>query len=538
MINNIESKYFFYIDSDNFNDITDSCYGFNISYTENKITLSDNINSNIIGGSYIIVQRNNDVINIITDDISSLYIFYYISDDFYAVSNSFYRMAEILKSKNKVMTLNKLFIHQYIDSPLHTHSLYNTLINEIKILPIFTDIVLSKNQISFIKKDIDIHCIDIDSEQGQDIINKWINKWSDIIYSLHKSDIPIRIDLSGGFDSRIIFALAKYGGVDFNKDTVNIYSKIATNIGLKNHLEDDYEIATLISERLNFQLNKNPKIFNTEYIKYSSNNQYFILKNLFMGFHKEGYLCTCRYNTPHIHIGGINGEVIRGALPDMQSFNNRFYANPFNMYIDDVKTEFYKDIELIEGDQNITKLVKFFLNTQCRSHFGMSIYNDYINNTYFISPFNDKELYKLNFKNRYRHNLIFAIILYKTCPEIFDICFNKGISFSDDVKQLTISLSNKYPLIKNTHNYNIEIINNDIINNIPDNNNGEYILYQIFKENKNLFIEKFGELFNKEYAENIYKYADDFYINKDNFYPNKWVVCITSIIEVLKILYE
>ena len=60
--------------------------------------------------------------------------------------------------------------------------------------------------------------------------------------------------------------------------------------------------------------------------------------------------------------------------------------------------------------------------------------------------------------------------------------------------------------------------------------------YEIFINNKEFFIEQFGKLFDNDYANKLYNYANEFYLNRENFSRNTWVNCLTSIIEVMKIL--
>ena len=540
-MNNILDDYFFFIDSNNFDMVESRCYGYSISKKDNELIFNDYNCNNTICGSYIHIKKEKDKIHIVSDDISSLYIFYYIDDSYYAISNSFYKLCEELKYNGKHISINKVFIEQYLQSALHVQSLFNTLINEIHILPIFTDIELTKETCKFIKKDINMQSIDIDSKEGSDIINNWINKWASIIYSFSTLNFPFQIDLSGGFDSRVIFSLSKYSGIDLNGDNIKIYSKIGKTKGLIQHLGDDYDIANKIANTLKFQLNKKFKN-GLSISKYSSKEQYEILKNCYMGFHKEGYLSINFNNIPTIHLGGVNGEMIRGSLPSEEDLKTRFNSNPIKKS-DNVLNEFYKDLSLLENESKtyFEALTKFFFNNQARTHFGMSIYNDYIKNTYLISPFNDKELLKLGFKDGVDKNLIFAIIIYKCCPEIFNIDFAHNKCFNEKTKTLAKEISNKYPLKQNIVKYNInkQSLYKHIENqNSNDSSNGEYVLYQIFKENKELFINKFGELFDTDYAEKIYQHANNFYLNKDNFYPNTWIVCLTSIIEVFKIIYE
>lgn len=539
------SKFFedriFYIDTDNLNNIETKLYGFCISLNDNKISLLNN--ENCIGGSFINVVKENGEINIYTDDFSSLYIFYYIENGFFAISNSFYKLLENLKNKSKYISINKRYIEQYTQSPLHSHSLYNTLINEILILPFGKDIKIKDNKVLFIDKNIELQTVSILSKEGIDIINNWINKWTNIVRPILNSNYHIQIDLSGGFDSRIIFALLYYSGINLNKENINIYSKHTGNKGLLNHLANDYEVATSICNKLNLKININEKS-NNKSNYYSPEEQYIILKNTFMGLHKSGFNCLRECEIPQFHFGGLNGEIIRGSLPnlDNKTIKSRLTKNPITNN-ENVINDFYLDLEKLKLDSktDFEVLIKFFLTTQCRSHFGLSIYNSFIANIYSLSPFNDKELLKLYVPKGIDKNIVFAIMIYKTCPEIFDIDFMNNQKFSDETKSLAKELSEKYKLIDTNKNYTLIDVDKLIKhreNKYSKENNAFTEVYKVFLENKELFINKFGDLFNKNYAEKLYQYADEFYLNKDNFTPNLWISCLTSIIEVFKILYN
>lgn len=540
MNNNFFDERIFYIDSDNLNDIESKLYGFCISVNNDKISLLGN--KNCIAGSFINIIKNTNDIYIQTDDFSSLYIFYYMKDDFFAISNSFYKLLNNLKDKGKRVTINKEYIEQYIQSPLHSHSLYNTLVNEILILPFGNDIKIFNNHIEFINKNIELQSISILSKEGIDIINNWINKWVNIVRPILNSDYHIQIDLSGGFDSRVIFSLLYYSGVNLNKDNINIYSKHIGNKGLLEHLSNDYEVATSICNKLNLEININSKS-NNKSNYYSSEEQYIILKNTFLGLHKSGFTCLRECETPQFHFGGLNGEVIRGALPnlDTKTIKERLSRNPIRNNENVIK-RFYLDLDELKSKSktDFEALTKFFLSTQCRSHFGLSVYNSFIANIYSLVPFNDKELLKLYIPEGIDKNIVFAIMIYKTCPEIFDIDFMNNQKFSEETKQLAIELSERYKLIDVNYNYILTDINNLLKTreNKYCRENAFDEVYKIFVKDKDLFISKFSELFNKDYAEKLYQYADEYYTNKDNFTPNMWISCLTSIIEVFKILYN
>lgn len=254
--------------------------------------------------------------------------------------------------------------------------------------------------------------------------------------------------------------------------------------------------------------------------------------------HKEGYLCTSVRFSPMLHLGGISGELVRRKLDGFTRYNERCFSDPFRKS-QDVIDAFIDDLAEIEktSKTKYERNAKFYLETQNKSHYGACIYNDFLANIFLISPFNDKSLLKLKIDG-IDPNIIFAIIIYRTTPEIFDIDFSSGRSFSDEVKAKAIELCEKYPKPKPVFDYDCEF-DFDLrkpFDTEADGKNGEHVMFDTFINNKDVFIKYISNIWGEEYANKIYDFAKEFYLNKENFYPNKWVVVLTSVIELLKLL--
>lgn len=286
-MNNKLNDYFFTFDSDCFDEIKSKVYGYTICKENNTIKISNETNG-VIGGCYIIVERNGDTVKIKQDELSSQYIYYYNDSGYWAISNSFYNLCSLLKSKGKKLTIRNLYIDQYIHQNLHVYACGRTMVDEVYVLTTFSEILLTRNSFTIIEKDAEFDVIELESEEGMAIIDRWIDKWCSIMKAIYDSRTNIQIDLSGGFDSRTIFSLANYSGINFNDETVNVYSKIGSTKGIINHLDDDYDIAEQISERLNFMLNLHNDMFKSNKVSNKGDTQYEILRNLFMFTHKEG----------------------------------------------------------------------------------------------------------------------------------------------------------------------------------------------------------------------------------------------------------
>ena len=186
------------------------------------------------------------------------YIFMKIKlQDFFAFSNSFLLLEEFLIGRQN-FSFNKIFSDNFVISGLCTPTIYETLVNEINIIPSNSYIVINLKERKYKLFDIDYneYSIPLESYEGLKIIDHWIDKWGYILRSLHKQTNKINSDLSGGFDTRMTLAILLNSGIDMNNILIN-----SINDTLHTHKED-FEIATNISSKFRFKLNK---IYNSLY---------------------------------------------------------------------------------------------------------------------------------------------------------------------------------------------------------------------------------------------------------------------------------
>jgi len=177
--------------------------------------------------------------------------------------------------------------------------------------------------------------------------------------------------------------------------------------------------------------------------------------------------------------------------------------------------------------------------TLSKSHFGNTVYKALLANIYSIVPFFDIDLVKLHVPDGFNKDMIFAMIMYRTTPELINIQFTHNEKFSDKVKNMVIETCNKYPRIKNdVENLNVIIKPSyDFVEKTISNTYmGDDILYRIFVDGKHQFIDVFSKLYDVDYANKIYDYADKYYLNEDNYFRNQWINCCATIIEMQKII--
>ena len=303
---------FFILDSNNLKNVRAHMYGFSVS--KNGI-LTDNYYKQLgeykepePQGVYIMIRKlGNDII--INQDIYGsfgIYIYENNKTQYFALSNSFLLLEEYLIGKEN-MSFNKEFADNLILNSLCSFSIEETLIKEIKQIPsnAFIELNINKKSLKIKYLDFKENSIPLESKEGMKILDKWADKWGYILRSLKRKTDKISIDLSGGFDTRLVLSILINSGVNFNNIRIN------TALDKEHDHEIDFKIASNISSKFGFKLNNlqienngtvlNVKdtIYNTIYTK--------------LGFHKEFYLSNMFLDKPRFDFSGFGGEFLRGV---------------------------------------------------------------------------------------------------------------------------------------------------------------------------------------------------------------------------------
>ena len=204
------------------------------------------------------------------------------------------------------LTFNKDFGDNFIITYLLTYSLDETLINEIKQIPndSFIVIKIKTRIIKIYNINYQENTIPLESKKGLNIIDNWIDKWGYIIRSLKNKGCNLSMDLSGGFDTRLLLSIFLNSGIDIND--ILVFSSSA-----KTHSHDiDLSIAKNISEKYGFKIN-NLKFFDDAT---NLNTKISLYNTIYskLGFHKEFYLQKKIHNKSIFKFSGNGGEDLRG----------------------------------------------------------------------------------------------------------------------------------------------------------------------------------------------------------------------------------
>lgn len=425
-------KEFFIIDSNNLDSVEDRLYGY--VFSNDKVIFDCN-DANVSGGgegTYVLVKNFESSISIFQDFNGSYGLYVYDDGENFAVSNSFNYLVEHLRNHYK-LSLNEDFAKVLMSCGLSTFSFKETLVNEIERIPRNYTIHIDKDNktLSFEKIDFMEHTLDLNSREGLDVLDRWFEKWVNIIRSLKRKTNNIQVALSGGFDTRVISVLWLCANIDLNK--IHIVS-----IDDDNHTHsEDFKIATEIANHFDFPLNNNPIRSKMEYYNDFKTvlNQSFYVK---LGFNNELNYRFGKTDEPVYYISGKAGETLReydsfrGKTPqDLKKYFSKFSRKThpsFQAPTENVAQNTFDELseEFSIEDKNSKELSNLvYSEVRCCNHFGKLSVEDYFSNRINLTPALDPDLHKLKISTEECGDnfLLITLILLRYCPKLleFDI---------------------------------------------------------------------------------------------------------------------
>lgn len=443
------SKNFFIIDSNNLEFIDDNFYGYSIY--EDKLIINENFeNVDLDGiGAYIDIKVQDELIKIQQDIMGSYGIYYYNKEGYFAISNSFLKLVEYLKNFEK-LSLNEDYANSFLFSDLCSFVYEDTLVNEISVVPRNCEILINKinKTINFKELNYQFHSIELNSKEGIEILDNWYFRWVNFIRSIKSESNNISIDLTGGFDTRVLSALWLSANIDLNK--LNIYTVDDCKTKFQ---KEDYEISAMIANEFNFKLNNN--VMDVNEVKFKS--PYIPIALSFytkLGFHKEMYFRYHKTDKIWFSISGYAGESIRGYpnltweqyyenIKSVSGHNNNLLINSTINLLEKGKNKLITQYSIDEEE-----LPEYFYNeVRVRHHYGKSLVEHYFANEIILTPLTDPELLKLklNDDNLNDNHLLIALIYSRYCPKLLDFKFEGNRMISQDTIDYAKFLNDKYP---------------------------------------------------------------------------------------------
>lgn len=532
---NVLDNFFVITSNDDLDVIIPRIYGYAI--TENEIAINlKNYNKEIAvdsPGCYVQIKTDKNKIEIQQDYFGCFGLYLYQSGDFFAISNSFLFL--ITKLKNLEVNINKDFLAAFANETTAILSGYETLLSEVKILPRNSYFVIDKNTKSFniqIFHNTETN-VPINSREGIELLDKWHNKWNNIINSLLKAGEYVSCDISGGKDSRAAFSCLFKDNLDLDSIQFN------SSKGDVHTLSEDYQIATQISKIKKIELNKISS--KSRRIRISSTQS--LINSLLAkgGFHKE-LMCQSFYeNKPRFNINGM--------VADLRDF----WAIPVSEFIDDVsnRTKFNtinsrestekilrNTIDTIESlspkewfELEHTAKDYFYRNVRMRHQYGRVSVEFFLSNIVSLSPLLDPILYKLDQKisSQTDYDLIYAVIYDRYLEDLENVPFDSNREVISATRNESKKINQSFPFKKSKKKIQYSVLKSVSIvsKESTDVNTPLDSLIEIFKS------EPCKELTNTVLGDEAYKHALK-YLEHHKYHS---YVFAAGLVEIYSILY-
>lgn len=288
-------------------------------------------------GCYVVAKKEADGSYTIGADQSGYKkVFYYKNPllEIWVVSNSINAIVEHLNTYGIKVTPNlaQISIMQFSEKKNYTQQMvsFDTIVNEIKLLPINTVLKIGKKTLQIVKinnkKNINV---DTYERLFKIFIETWVSRF---VTLLSKNILVVKQDLTGGLDSRAIFSIFYLARSYLNN---NISSKHYLVSKLTRGSEIDIEVAQKICKEYGFNLNDNeynkikPK-------KLTDEENYLIWKDTCIGIYRPIYFPIFEMNPFKISMNGGGGENHRpfyakdakpGNPKRFELYNNQFNKN-------------------------------------------------------------------------------------------------------------------------------------------------------------------------------------------------------------------
>ena len=302
-------KEFFLIDSNNLSQVRPRLYGYSIQ--RDGIYEDDNLTAEAVDGldgrgCYVYIDVKDGQITIKQDLNGCWGIYLFRHGDYFALSNSFFRLLDHIKFKYP-LTVNRDLCNYLLADELCSQAYSETAVNEIQLVDrsaVF--------QINIANKSLQIDLIDykegsvpLDSEEGIATLDRWVEFWGDVFRGVAQKTPFIEVDLSGGFDSRTTFLLVLNSGTDCNKIRINTVNAKAPGF------EEDFGIASQIANHYGFKLNR--QLPNQHFLNYSFSDSFNINTYSRQTFHKIHELYLNKKSVEKRYVfSGYTGETLRG----------------------------------------------------------------------------------------------------------------------------------------------------------------------------------------------------------------------------------
>lgn len=453
-------KEFFLIDSNNLAEVKTRLYGYSIQAT--GIYEQDNLTEEAVAGldgrgCYVYVENRDGQITIKQDLNGCWGIYLFRHGNYFALSNSFFRLLDHIKFKYP-LTVNRDYVYYQVTNDLCSIACSETAVNEVQLLDRSAIIHIEKT-----RKTLDMefiayneYSISLDSAEGIGNLDNWVKFWGTVFRNVAQHTKFFQADLSGGFDTRISLALLLNSGIDLNE--LRVFS---IKDDLHTHKED-YDIATQIANHYGFKLNRSlpeRRFLNTSLSDVFNRNLY--VNQTFSNLSRF----TIRKVLDKTYVlGGASGETLRyrWQMPPIEfikTFKGRGKSYSYSLSskilnaIENILESAIRDVcakHKITDTNSIAIPQLIYQDTWSRHHFGKDPVCGYFMNIVRLAPALDPKVraLRLDTDECPDYNLLMALLFTRYAPDLLTFPLDLNRSIASETIAYAQKINERFPICR------------------------------------------------------------------------------------------
>lgn len=446
---------FFCLTSESCTDATSRLYGWRLANGEIQADCAlapgeGRLASGDAQGAHVRLLRTGDTLTVETDRAGNALLWLFRKEDFWAVSNSFYLLVRTLR-QNTGMGLS-------LDEEYAAHLLllYNSpfmearsLCREIALLPATATlhIDLAGRTLQTVER-APTEKVSLLSEDGVALVDRWIDTWSGLLRGVCQARIPLHVDVTGGFDSRVALALLLASGVRLD-DIGFIASGHAQS--------QDMKIAEKLAKTAGFPLNAQPRSMRGGpplYLRTRPEDAFLCHAHTLRALDTGSMMASCFSPRIRLRMGGYSGEVHRAAWalsPD--GFIRKHLTHKFGEHLRNTAIRAFlgawRGVEATmpgsAGGDEREVLVRLYARSRRRLHFGSAANENALGNVFLLQPLADPLLGRLHQHEAPNRDTLFAFIMERIGARIKNIPYENGKSFLPGSVEAARTLNADFP---------------------------------------------------------------------------------------------
>ena len=309
-------------------------------------------------GHYFLLRQDGQRFIGGTDYKGSMKLFTYKSSDGWAFSNSFALLVDQIKSRGWKLSIRPEHIETWNQKGSFWQQLwsFDTAVEEISLVPSHSVISIESGNLLVKRHETLEHFADYETAMAN-FLNIWLGRAAALMQG------PLKVDITGGVDSRVNLALFLAAGQRFG-DT----NQMTFNCGTYGRHKEDFGVAKRLSDKYGFALNQKLK---TEAVSLSGHERFCLWRLASLGSYSPLYMPTETAHPRMTHVTGGGGEGHRPFYPDIYIYKHleRFRGTLSDAHFDKVLQSIYRSIQ-IAGD-GVPPMILHYREFRDRLHSGL-----------------------------------------------------------------------------------------------------------------------------------------------------------------------